>query len=264
MIRAARLIYCHVAIPFGEKKGDALSAFSDCFPSVPRMVNTDKVKAARTGGGLKYHAKVTAIHTASRVAHANEERLNGIHQELRKYEDAGYGVATGRQFEHEQRMREQKAKREAKAAKSAAFLASLQADVDVSEDDASPTQAASSSTSPATIAVPSLRYGVGDRVRCCIGPRQWAAGSITRLHYREDNWPAGRTVPYQVMLDDGERIFAPADVDDVIRAALDGQHRGEAGPSSSSTQRHVAREADTISGHEVRSRHPIVVASYYY
>ena len=91
------------------------------------MPNTDKVKAARTGGDVKYKQKVQGISTASRVAHENSKRLDGVHHQLRAFEDAGFGVSTGRQYEHEERMREQKQKREAKAAKSAAFRASLEA-----------------------------------------------------------------------------------------------------------------------------------------
>ena len=38
------------------------------------------------------------------------------------------------------------------------------------------------------------------------------------LDYKESNWTAGKTVPYQVELDDGELVFAPFDNDTCIRA----------------------------------------------
>lgn len=37
------------------------------------------------------------------------------------------------------------------------------------------------------------------------------------LDYREDDWPIGQTCPYQIRLDNGRKIYAPADVDQVIR-----------------------------------------------
>ena len=39
------------------------------------MVNTDKVKAARTGSDVKYKKKLQAIHNAGRAAHAHEKRV---------------------------------------------------------------------------------------------------------------------------------------------------------------------------------------------
>ena len=56
-------------------------------------------------------------------------------------------------------------------------------------------------------------------MQCRLGPQEWAAGQVVQLNYREKSWPRGRTVPYQVRLDDGgELIFAPADEEDVVRA----------------------------------------------
>lgn len=37
------------------------------------------------------------------------------------------------------------------------------------------------------------------------------------LNYRESNWPPGMCAPYQVQLDDGRLIFAPRDINEVIR-----------------------------------------------
>ena len=53
---------------------------------------------------------------------------------------------------------------------------------------------------------------------CRTGPSSWASGRVVQLHYREPAWPRGRVAPYQVALDDGDLIFAPADDDGVIRA----------------------------------------------
>lgn len=69
---------------------------------------------------------------------------------------------------------------------------------------------------------PALRFAVGDRVRCKVAPTTWAAGVVTQVHYREPQWPAHATAPYQVELDeDGQLIFAPADDDRLIRSERD-------------------------------------------
>jgi hypothetical protein len=69
--------------------------------------------------------------------------------------------------------------------------------------------------------LPSLRFDVGQRVECRIGPDEvtgWAKGTITQLWYREQGWAEGSFAPYKIRLDDGRDIFAPGDVDMVIRA----------------------------------------------
>jgi hypothetical protein len=66
-----------------------------------------------------------------------------------------------------------------------------------------------------------LRFEMGSRVECRIGEDPvtgWAAGEVVQLMYREDNWPPGVCAPYQIQLDDGRLIFAPHDIDQVIRA----------------------------------------------
>lgn len=66
-----------------------------------------------------------------------------------------------------------------------------------------------------------LRFGVGDRVECRIGSDPvtgWGAGSVIKTVYREANWPEEVFAPYQVKLDDGRLIFAPHDLEQVIRA----------------------------------------------
>jgi hypothetical protein len=65
-----------------------------------------------------------------------------------------------------------------------------------------------------------LRFSEGANVLCRIGPdpvKDWAAGTVVQLWYREPNWPVGSVAPYKIQLDDGRDIFAPADVDQVIR-----------------------------------------------
>ena len=70
--------------------------------------------------------------------------------------------------------------------------------------------------------MPQLRFTVGTRVQCRIGPdatKDWANGTICLLWYREPNWPKGSFAPYKIELDDGREIFAPGDMDQVIRKA---------------------------------------------
>ena len=64
-----------------------------------------------------------------------------------------------------------------------------------------------------------LRFAIGDRVECNTGIGGWGAGSVINLMYRDDSFPPGDVAPYQVQLDDGDLIYAPADVDELIRAA---------------------------------------------
>lgn len=67
---------------------------------------------------------------------------------------------------------------------------------------------------------PALRFAVGDRVECRVGPhpvKGWAAGRIIKLHYSESTWPPNVEAPYQIKLNDGRLIFAPQDTDAVIR-----------------------------------------------
>jgi hypothetical protein len=69
---------------------------------------------------------------------------------------------------------------------------------------------------------PELRFEIGTRVDCRIGPhpvRDWVPGAITQIFYREENWPPGMCAPYQVQLDDGRLIFAPRDIDEVVRVS---------------------------------------------
>lgn len=63
---------------------------------------------------------------------------------------------------------------------------------------------------------PELRFAVGTRVECKIG--SWMQGTVVKQWYREPTWPPDKkAAPYQVKLDSGPTIFAPADSDKVIR-----------------------------------------------
>lgn len=68
--------------------------------------------------------------------------------------------------------------------------------------------------------MPQLRFDLGAKVLCRIGPdpeKDWAPGTVSQLWYREPNWPPGSFAPYKIKLDDGRDIFAPGDMDQVIR-----------------------------------------------
>jgi len=74
--------------------------------------------------------------------------------------------------------------------------------------------------------LPKLRFEMGSRVLCHIGENaetDWAPGTVIALWYREPRWPPGSHAPYQVRLDDGREIFAPADMEQVIKAVPQGR-----------------------------------------
>ncbi|MEL6338602.1 MAG: hypothetical protein AAFQ65_01710 [Myxococcota bacterium] len=65
-----------------------------------------------------------------------------------------------------------------------------------------------------------LRFDVGAAVLCNLGPAGWKLGRVIALHYREAQWPAQKTAPYQVALeDDHTLIYVPEDDDRCCRAA---------------------------------------------
>ena len=55
---------------------------------------------------------------------------------------------------------------------------------------------------------------VGDAVECNTG--EWSKGTIVALFYRDEGMPPGMTAPYQVQLDEGQRILLPLDNDQFI------------------------------------------------
>jgi len=63
-----------------------------------------------------------------------------------------------------------------------------------------------------------LRFKMGDKVKCNTG-EGWKVGEVVALMYRDDYMPPGVVAPYQVKLDDGNCIYAPADEDELIRKA---------------------------------------------
>ena len=61
----------------------------------------------------------------------------------------------------------------------------------------------------------SLRFAIGDAVKCNTGSG-WQAGKIVKHMYRDEHMPPGMVAPYQVQLDGGDLIYAPADEDELI------------------------------------------------
>ena len=78
--------------------------------------------------------------------------------------------------------------------------------------------AAAMAALPMRCSSPPLRFAVGDRVLCKTSATQWKRGTIVKLHYREEAWPAGRVAPYQIVLQSRILIFAPQDTDGLVRA----------------------------------------------
>lgn len=74
-----------------------------------------------------------------------------------------------------------------------------------------------------------LRFGLGTNVLCRVGPTDWAPGKVLQLWYRENGWPEGAYAPYKIRLDDGRDIYAPQDMDQVIRLNPDGNQNGVPG-----------------------------------
>eukprot|EP00619_Florenciella_sp_RCC1007_P014144 CAMPEP_0205910272 /NCGR_PEP_ID=MMETSP1325-20131115/4342_1 /ASSEMBLY_ACC=CAM_ASM_000708 /TAXON_ID=236786 /ORGANISM="Florenciella sp., Strain RCC1007" /LENGTH=430 /DNA_ID=CAMNT_0053276615 /DNA_START=73 /DNA_END=1365 /DNA_ORIENTATION=+ len=67
-----------------------------------------------------------------------------------------------------------------------------------------------------------LRFQLGDLVECNTGGPVWSKGSIVKHFYRGEDWPPGETAPYQIQLENGDLIYAPADDNRVIRAQAQG------------------------------------------
>ena len=64
----------------------------------------------------------------------------------------------------------------------------------------------------------SIRFQIGEKVQCNT-PDGWQTGTVVAHQYREDDFPPGMTVPYQVEIDGGGLVYAPYDDDDFIRAS---------------------------------------------
>lgn len=69
---------------------------------------------------------------------------------------------------------------------------------------------------------PPLRFPVGTPVKCFVGHDEWLTGTVVAHNYREPSWPEAQlSAPYQVLLDPADKgaaIWAPADVNDIIRS----------------------------------------------
>jgi len=96
------------------------------------------------------------------------------------------------------------------------------------------------------------RFVVGDRVQCKTSPSDWSPGRVVRLNIRDvevnydNDWPIDTIAPYEILLDDdAEVIYAPIDVDAVIRRA----EPEEADSSSSDLEFQCEHEHDDDHGH---------------
>lgn len=66
--------------------------------------------------------------------------------------------------------------------------------------------------------IPNLRFAIGTRVECRVGPTQWEAGTVIQWWYREAMWPDNVYAPYKIRLTaSGKEIYAPQDDDRLIR-----------------------------------------------
>ena len=67
-----------------------------------------------------------------------------------------------------------------------------------------------------------LRFAVDASVECKTGPgdgkRSWSSGKVVGHMYRDDDMSPGFFAPYQVRLENGDLVLAPADSDDAIRS----------------------------------------------
>lgn len=96
-----------------------------------------------------------------------------------------------------------------------------------------------------------LRFIVGQRVICNVG--EWLPGRIARLLYSEPHWKEDKVVPYQVVLDNGQRVYAPADDDRVIRAVGPVLLPATVEPSSASTSSLCTATAANVSHGDIVS-----------
>ena len=69
-----------------------------------------------------------------------------------------------------------------------------------------------------------LRFKLGDRVLANVEGKNtvWRVGTVTQLHYREDDWAENKVAPYQIRIDsdcglEHYFVYAPADVDELVR-----------------------------------------------
>ena len=65
-----------------------------------------------------------------------------------------------------------------------------------------------------------LRFVVGDSVEILDSSKKWRAGKISSLNFRDSFWPEDQFVPYEVILNDGELMYAPLDDDRLVRVPV--------------------------------------------
>ena len=101
-----------------------------------------------------------------------------------------------------------------------------------------------------------LRFKVGDRVECKYGGG-WAAGVVVAHLFRGPPLPLGKSVPYQVKLDEANSlIFAPADDNRVIRKEDDSGGRGSSRGKRRAPQPPPAAATRAPPPRKLRSRAP--------
>jgi hypothetical protein len=61
-----------------------------------------------------------------------------------------------------------------------------------------------------------LRFDIGTKVECNMGTA-WQKGTVIKQFYRDAPWPLYNWKPYEVELDEGSKIWVPADTDAVCR-----------------------------------------------
>eukprot|EP00316_Scyphosphaera_apsteinii_P008368 CAMPEP_0119308818 /NCGR_PEP_ID=MMETSP1333-20130426/12785_1 /TAXON_ID=418940 /ORGANISM="Scyphosphaera apsteinii, Strain RCC1455" /LENGTH=454 /DNA_ID=CAMNT_0007312675 /DNA_START=1 /DNA_END=1365 /DNA_ORIENTATION=+ len=67
-----------------------------------------------------------------------------------------------------------------------------------------------------------LRFDIGQRVLCKTGEGDtgWSLGTVSKLMWRDDDdMDPGMVAPYQLLMDNGDILSAPADSDDLVRMA---------------------------------------------
>lgn len=72
-----------------------------------------------------------------------------------------------------------------------------------------------------------LRFSVGTKVLCRVGPNDWAQGTVEQLWYRQSMWQEGVFAPYKIRLRNGTAIYAPQDVDPIIRLDPEGDNNAQ-------------------------------------
>jgi len=73
------------------------------------------------------------------------------------------------------------------------------------------------------------RFQVGDQVEAMVHPGKWASGVISQHNYTEP----GVRAPYQILLDSGSYVYAPADHSDLVRKStlVNSVQQSSAGPA---------------------------------